>query len=61
MKIPLGGLVKFNELAAWQSRLPKRKRYTPPELVSIYNTPIEVNSTAKNYLEIPPKKGKLQI
>jgi hypothetical protein len=61
MEIPLGGLVKIEELLAWQSRLPKGKRYTPPELVRIYNTPIEVSNTAKNYLEIPPKKGKLQI
>ena len=56
MIVPLGSLVTFDELADWQSRLPKNRRYTIHELLSIYNQPIEIDAWGKNYIEIPPKR-----
>jgi hypothetical protein len=57
MIIPLGSLITFEELAAWQSRLPRNRRYSVHELLSLYNEPIEIGSSLeKIYIEIPPKR-----
>ncbi|NIO22144.1 MAG: hypothetical protein GTN76_15805 [Candidatus Aenigmarchaeota archaeon] len=56
MKIQVGEILKIEEMIAWQSRLPKKSRYSPAEILDIYYSLIDGRNNEKIYLEILPKK-----
>ncbi|MEM5871267.1 MAG: hypothetical protein QW051_00165 [Candidatus Aenigmatarchaeota archaeon] len=53
----ISDILKWNELVAWNERLPKEKRYQSSELVKIYNNEIEINTLSNNYIQILPKEN----